>query len=404
MNVSENKPHQPFEGKADPIVPEDLIRSVEAIFDHMELNDRQRVSCAVYLLKMDARIWWDVIKQTRDLNTMTWAKFVQAFSKKCYSVAVLATKVDEFVTLVQGNLFVTDYAQKFDRLAKFAPEVVPTETLLIQRFVRGLKPMIARDIMMTSAKVVSYAKVLDRALEAEYLEDQIWKENVSRRENYRNKGFNEGNKRKANEWQNSGIDKRPRPPATNNHIHNTQNHQNNRNNRYNDRNRGNHQGNKVDHPFYPKCSKRHPGECQVGTNKCFKCSQAGHLRKNFPQWKAEQNNNSNLVSARVFALTQNEAANSNTVVSSQLSISGVMCRVLIYFGATHSYVSMNVIDKLIIPCKLFEHSFSTMLPSGDMTLSTRWLSSTPIMIEGRECPADIIELSIPNYDVIHGMD
>ncbi|XP_062114818.1 uncharacterized protein LOC133827725 [Humulus lupulus] len=118
-----------FEGKADPMVAEDWLRSFEAIFDHLELNDHQRVSCAVYLLKMDARIWWDVMKQTRDLNTMTWAEFVQAFSKKYYNLVVLATKVDDFVTLVQGNLSDTDYAQKFDRLTKFTPEVVPTKTL-----------------------------------------------------------------------------------------------------------------------------------------------------------------------------------------------------------------------------------------------------------------------------------
>ncbi|XP_062109829.1 uncharacterized protein LOC133821681 [Humulus lupulus] len=170
-----------FEGKANPMVAEDWLRSVEAIFDHMELSDRQRVSCAVYLLKIDARIWWDVIKQTRDLNTMTWAEFIHAFSKKYYSPAVLATKVDEFVTLVQGNLSVTDYAHKFDRLAKFAPEVVPTDAFRVQRFVRGLKSMIARDVVMTCVEGVSYAEVLDRALKAEYLEERIWKDNAARR-------------------------------------------------------------------------------------------------------------------------------------------------------------------------------------------------------------------------------
>ncbi|XP_062117190.1 uncharacterized protein LOC133831042 [Humulus lupulus] len=166
-----------FEGKADPMVAGDWLRSVESIFDHMELNDRHRISCEAHLLKLDAQIWWDVVKQTRDLNTMTWADFVQAFSKKYYSVTVLATKVDEFVTLVKGNLSVTNYAQKFDRLAKFSPEVVR-----VQRFMTGLKPMIDRDVKMISAEVVSYAKVLDKEIEAEYLEDRIWKGNAARRE------------------------------------------------------------------------------------------------------------------------------------------------------------------------------------------------------------------------------
>ncbi|XP_062075654.1 uncharacterized protein LOC133779753 [Humulus lupulus] len=171
-----------FEGKANPMVAEDWLRSVEAIFDHMQLNDHQRISCVAYLLKLDARIWWDV-----------------EFGKKYHSEAVLATRVDKFVTLVQGNLSITDYAQKFDRLARFAPKVVPTEDMRFQRFMRGLKPMITRDVKMTSAEVVSYAEVLDKALEAEYLEDRIWTDIAPRREANRNKGFHEGNKRKANE-------------------------------------------------------------------------------------------------------------------------------------------------------------------------------------------------------------
>ncbi|XP_062104940.1 uncharacterized protein LOC133816496 [Humulus lupulus] len=202
-----------FEGEVDPVVAKDWLRSIEAIFDHMELNDRQRISCAAHLLKFDARIWWDVIKHTQDLNTMTWAEFVQAFSKKYYNAAVLATNVDEFVTLIQGNLSITNYAQKFDRLAKFAPEVVPPEALRVQRFMRGLKTMIGRDATMTNTEVVSYAKILDRALEAEYLEDRIWKDNAARRKVHRNKGSNEGNKRKANEGRIVALirDQDPRP-------------------------------------------------------------------------------------------------------------------------------------------------------------------------------------------------
>ncbi|XP_062118529.1 uncharacterized protein LOC133832166 [Humulus lupulus] len=140
-----------FEGKADPMVAEDWLKSLEAIFDHMELNDHQRVSCAAHLLKLDARVWWDVVKQTRDLNTMTWIDFVHAFGRKYYSASVLATKVDDFVTLVQGNQSIADYAKKFDRLDRFAPKIVPTEAMWVQRFMRGIEPMISRDVKMTSA-------------------------------------------------------------------------------------------------------------------------------------------------------------------------------------------------------------------------------------------------------------
>ena len=65
---------------------------------------------------------------------------MQAFSKKYNSATVLATRVDEFVTLVQGNPSVTDYPHKFDRLTRFAHEIVPIEAMGVQRFMRYLSP------------------------------------------------------------------------------------------------------------------------------------------------------------------------------------------------------------------------------------------------------------------------
>ncbi|XP_062093873.1 uncharacterized protein LOC133799899 [Humulus lupulus] len=120
-----------FEGKPDPMEAEDWLKSMKAIFQHMYLNDRERISCASLLLKNDARIWWDVIRRTRDLAIMTWNDFVLAFNKKYYSVAVMATRVDEFMTLVQGNRTITECAQQFDRLARFSPEIVSTKAMRI---------------------------------------------------------------------------------------------------------------------------------------------------------------------------------------------------------------------------------------------------------------------------------
>ncbi|XP_062080316.1 uncharacterized protein LOC133785071 [Humulus lupulus] len=92
------------------------------------------------------------------------------------------------------------------------------------------------------------------------------------------------------------------------------------------------------------------------------------------------------------------------VVTSQISISGVMCRVLIDSRDTHSYVALKIIDKLGFPCKLFGNSFSTMLPSCEVMLSSRWLQLVYVVIEGRKYPTDLIELDIPDYDEILGMD
>ena len=52
-------------------------------------------------------------------------------------------KVNEFVGLVHGSMIVTEYVVKFDRLAKFAPDLVPTDAARQDRFIRGMNAMIA---------------------------------------------------------------------------------------------------------------------------------------------------------------------------------------------------------------------------------------------------------------------
>ena len=108
----------------------------------MRLGNEDQVYYTSSLLKKDAHIWWDIVKHIRIVNVMTWDEFTQVFNKKYYSPAILATRVDEFIALTQGNSSVTEYARMFDRLAKFAADMVPTETLRIQRFVEGLKPIV----------------------------------------------------------------------------------------------------------------------------------------------------------------------------------------------------------------------------------------------------------------------
>ena len=52
----------------------------------MQLNERKKVSCASYMLKKDAIIRWDVVKQTIDTTQMTWADFLNEFNNKYNNV------------------------------------------------------------------------------------------------------------------------------------------------------------------------------------------------------------------------------------------------------------------------------------------------------------------------------
>ena len=48
---------------------------VTSILDFMGVVGNDRVSCASYMLRGDARIWWGVVSQIRDIQTLTWEQF-----------------------------------------------------------------------------------------------------------------------------------------------------------------------------------------------------------------------------------------------------------------------------------------------------------------------------------------
>ncbi|XP_060974481.1 uncharacterized protein LOC133039601 [Cannabis sativa] len=341
-----------FNGSSDSLEAEEWLRSVESILEYMDLTDRERVSCLCHLLKKDARILWEVVRQSRNITTMTWLDFVDVFNRKYYSAAILAAKEDEFMNLRQNNLTVTEYARQFDRLAKFAQEIVPTEALRVKRFLKGMNPMIKKDVKIMVGTNTVYAEVLEKALEAELLENDIKKENAAKWEARRNNGGNQENKRKHEGNHSNDRDKKGKAVVQNNNNGVKRSY--------------------VEFPICPTCNRKHLGECKMKSGVCYNC--------------------------------RGEAATSNTVVSGQVSIYGLPYNVLFDSRATHSYIATRVIDSIDKPCDLLRCGIVTELPSGETMLSTRRMRDVPIIIESKELMGDLIELEMKEYDVILGMD
>ena len=84
-----------------------------SILKFMGIEGNDRVACAVHTFRDDARIWWGVVTQIRDEETMTWEQFREVFYEKYFNDTVWGAKTVEFVGLVQGKLTVTEYVQTF---------------------------------------------------------------------------------------------------------------------------------------------------------------------------------------------------------------------------------------------------------------------------------------------------
>ena len=78
------------------------------------------------MLRNDAWIWWDMVKRICDVTVMTCTDFLVEFNAKYYSQAVINSKA-EFIRLKQGNMSVLEYVKRFDKLSRFALDMVATE-------------------------------------------------------------------------------------------------------------------------------------------------------------------------------------------------------------------------------------------------------------------------------------
>ena len=69
-----------------------------AILDFMRVVGNERMACATYMFQEDARIRWEVISYTRNINALSWEEFQTLFNEKYYNDVIRAAKAEEFIS------------------------------------------------------------------------------------------------------------------------------------------------------------------------------------------------------------------------------------------------------------------------------------------------------------------
>ena len=87
--------------------------------------------------------------------------FLMKFRKKFIPEVTKEKRDEEFMSLKQKSLTVTQYELQFTRLSKYAPEMVNTEVKRRRRFLQGLNVEI-QDALVT-ARVETYAELVEIA-------------------------------------------------------------------------------------------------------------------------------------------------------------------------------------------------------------------------------------------------
>ena len=63
-----------------------LFKTLELVFKTINLRDQKKVVCATFLLKKDARYWWEVTTIGRDVEKIFWSEFVKLFNENFYNI------------------------------------------------------------------------------------------------------------------------------------------------------------------------------------------------------------------------------------------------------------------------------------------------------------------------------
>jgi hypothetical protein len=132
-----------FGGSDNPIEADDWIREIEMKLEVVHADDRDKVLLAVQQLRGPALAWWQSYREmNEDANTMLWDRSVKVFKEHHIPRSVMKLKLEEFMSLQQGNLSVTEYLHKFTELSRYASEVLKTDEQKQDAFLRGLDPEI----------------------------------------------------------------------------------------------------------------------------------------------------------------------------------------------------------------------------------------------------------------------
>ncbi|XP_073119964.1 uncharacterized protein [Henckelia pumila] len=326
---------------------------METIFYYMQLTDADRVRCAIFMFRYDARVWWQGARSAVDMTTLTWNGFKDVFYGKYFTISTRTRLAREFLELRQGIMSVAEYVKKFERGRLCGAQM--------------------------------YRAAVDEAMFSEKYGNGIIKESQAKRASYQ--GREQQGSSQKRPYQ-APAQKRPQ--------------QQQRQNPNQAQPQGQNQPNAnaprpANAPIFQKCGKPDLGQCILGTNTCFLCNKPGHFAKDCPQSKDP-------IRGRVFAMNHDQVDPDSAIVTGMIRIAGLPAFVLIDSGATHSFISVNFMMKLgVLPNESIS-KFFVSLPSGEELESSSVVRNCKVQMQSLVLCADFIVLKMVDFDAIFGMD
>jgi hypothetical protein len=139
---------------------------MEQKFNLLQCTKYQKPVFAVQQLRGAVGAWWaNLVTAQPAGHRITWQEFHDAFRAHYILDGVMAMKLEEFLSLKQGNQTVLQYVGKFNHLSQYATEYVNIDARKKSCIMRGLNIKI--QMMMTTCYNATYHEVVNVAIALE---------------------------------------------------------------------------------------------------------------------------------------------------------------------------------------------------------------------------------------------
>src|SRR5205809_500156 len=121
--------HPPTFAKTDdPLEADSWLRLMESKFELLVCTEEQKTLFASHQLRGPAASWWETFLAMQPAgHRVPWTEFRAAFTAHHIPSSVVKIELREFMTLKQGTKTVREYVQKFNELARNAPNQVDSD-------------------------------------------------------------------------------------------------------------------------------------------------------------------------------------------------------------------------------------------------------------------------------------
>ncbi|MQM00084.1 hypothetical protein Taro_032817 [Colocasia esculenta] len=162
-----------YTGGPNPNTAEHWIHEIERVFMTMRCPAADRILLASYQLRGFAQEWWRLKMQTtftgRIEGAITWPEFLEVFNDTFFPLQVQQAKREQFRTLQHGETLVLEYQMRFMALSRHAPYVVTDNAMMVEYFIRGLRPELQTAVIPLMCRTVEEAAqraaTLERAVQ-----------------------------------------------------------------------------------------------------------------------------------------------------------------------------------------------------------------------------------------------